>query len=140
MSHAIQQACDSLEAFRRQLKDLLRQGGGEVSPALLTAAADDCPDAVIGCTDAAEIRTVNGAAARLTGMATRTLQTMTLWDITDSTSQGDFEVLWREFLRAGRQRGAYAIRHHDGSKVEVAYCSAAHVIPNLHLTVLRKLS
>lgn len=139
MSHAIQQACDSLEEFRQRLRDLLRQGGGEVSPALLTAAADDCPDAVIGCTGTAEIRAVNGAAARLTGVSTRVLQTMTMWDITDSTSQSDFEVLWREFLKAGHQRGAFAIRHHDGSKVEVAYCAAANVIPDLHLTVLRKL-
>ena len=60
--------------------------------------------------DTAEIRMVNGAAARLTGLSTRELQTLTVWDITHTTSQMDFDVLWKEFLRAGRQRGSYALR------------------------------
>jgi PAS domain S-box-containing protein len=135
----IEHVCHSLEELSQRLKDLLRQGGGELTPALLTAAADDCPDAVIVCTDSAQIRVVNGAAARLTGLSTRALQSLTVWDITHPSSQGDFDVLWREFLRAGRQRGNYTVRHQDGSAVEVAYCAAVNVIPHLHLTVLRKL-
>jgi PAS domain S-box-containing protein len=139
-SYGIEQACHSLEELRQRLKDIIRQGGGEVTPALLTAAADDCPDAVLVCSNTAQIRVVNGASARLTGLSTRVLQTVTIWDITHSTSQGDFDVLWREFLRAGRQRGVYTLRYHDGSPVEVAYCAAVNVIPHLHLIVLRKLT
>jgi PAS domain S-box-containing protein len=135
----IDEACQSLEELRRRLKDIVRHGGGEPSVGLLTAAADDCPDAVLVCDDEAEIRMVNGAAARLTGHSTRALQSLTIWDITHPSTQGDFDVLWKEFLRAGRQRGIYAIRHRDGSAVDVAYCAAVNIIPQRHITVLRKL-
>jgi hypothetical protein len=47
-------------------------------------------------------------------------------------------VLWKEFLRAGRQRGNYAIRLRSGDPVEVAYCAEAHVLPGRHVSVLRK--
>ena len=53
--------------------------------------------------------------------------------------QGDFDVLWKEFLRAGRPRGQYAVRHRDGSIVEVAYCSQTNVLPDRHVIVLRRL-
>ena len=138
-SHSSDLACQSLEDLRRRLKDIVRLGGGEPNVGLLTAAADDCPDAVLACDDAAAIRLVNGAAARLTGLSTRTLQALTIWDITHPSSQGDFDVLWKEFLRAGRQRGSYTIRHRDGSPVDVAYCAAVNILPHIHVTVLRKL-
>jgi PAS domain S-box-containing protein len=138
-SHDIDLACESLEDLRRRLKDIVRLGGGEPNVGLLTAAADDCADAVLACDDAAEIRMVNGAAARLTGLSTRALQALTIWDITYPSSQGDFDVLWKEFLRAGRQRGSYTIRYSDGSPVDVAYCAAVNVLPQLHVTVLRRL-
>ena len=138
-AHDSDLACQSLEDLRRRLKDIVRHGGGEPSVGLLTAAADDCPDAVLVCDNAADIQIVNGAAARLMGLSTRTLQSLTFWDITHPSSQADFEVLWREFLRAGRQRGIYTIRHVDGSAVDVAYCAATNVLPHLHITVLRKL-
>jgi PAS domain S-box-containing protein len=103
----------------------------------LLAAVDDCPEAVIVADNAAEIRMVNGAAARLTGLSTRELQSLTIWDITHTSSQLDFDVLWKEFLRARRQRGDYFLRNRHGEPVEVAYCSEAHVLPGQHVTVLK---
>lgn len=138
-SKEIERCCRAVDELRLALDSILRRGGGEPTVALLVAAADDCPDAVAVCTDAADIRIVNGAAARLLGQSTRSLQALTLWDITHPSSQGDFEVLWKEFLRAGRQRGQFTMRHHDGSSVEVAYCALAGVLPHLHVTVFRKL-
>jgi hypothetical protein len=72
---------------------------------------------------------VNGAAGRLLGTSTRDLQRLTIWDMTHTASQGDFDVLWKEFLRAGRQRGEYAMRYKDGTVVEVAYCSKPMCCP-----------
>jgi PAS domain S-box-containing protein len=109
-----------------------------MTPGLLLAAADNCPDAVIITNDQAEIRMVNGAAARLTGLTTRELQTLTIWDITHAASEVDFDVLWKEFLRSGRQRGQYALLHKDGSAVHVAYCAEANVLPHQHVSVLRR--
>ena len=53
------------------------------------------------------------------------------WDISDPTTQVSFDVLWKEFLRAGRQRGTYAVRNRSGDPVEVAYCAEAHVLPGV---------
>jgi PAS domain S-box-containing protein len=135
---AVDLACAGLQEIKRQLKTIASVGGGQPTSGLLTAAADDCPDAVIITTKDADIRMVNGATARLTGLSTRELQALTLWDITHATSQSEFDVLWKEFLRAGRQRGGFSIRHRDGEPVGVAYCSEANVLPELHVFVLRK--
>jgi PAS domain S-box-containing protein len=134
----IDAACQALQELKRDLKDISRMGGGELTPGLLLAAADNCPDAIIITNDEAEIRMVNGAAARLTGISTRELQSLTIWDLTHAASQVDFDILWKEFLRSGRQRGHYAVRHKDGSAVEVAYCAEANVLPHQHVSVLRK--
>lgn len=131
-------ACQALKAIKDQLKSIARVGGGGPSGGLLLAAADDCTEAVIVSDDEAQISMVNGAAARLMGLSTRELQTLTIWDITHAASQVDFDVLWKEFLRAGRQRGVYALRHKDGSAVDVAYCSEANVLPQQHVSVFRK--
>ena len=137
-SRDIDAACRSLQDLKRHLHEIGRIGGGEPSSGLLSAAADDCLEAVFVCTDVAEIRMVNGAAARLTGYSTRELQASTWWDLTHSSSQSDFDVLWREFLRAGRQRGLYTLRYRDGSPLQVAYCSEAGVFRELCVTVVRK--
>jgi PAS domain S-box-containing protein len=132
-------ACDALHGIRRQLAQLAKLGGGAVTPGLLQAAIDDCADAVIVSNHRAEIMMVNGAAARLVGLSTRELQKLTVWDITHTSFQADFDILWREFLRAGRQRGEYAVRHRDGSIVDVAYCSEVNVIPDRHICIYRRL-
>lgn len=132
-------ACQALNDLRQQLTHLARLGGGEVTPGLLQAAVDDCSEAVVVTDREAQIVMVNGAAGRLLGTSTRELQRLTIWDITHTTSQSDFDILWKEFLRAGRQRGEYAVRYKDGSIVQVAYCSHTDVLPNRNVSVFRKL-
>jgi PAS domain S-box-containing protein len=136
VSQQIEWACRALGEIRRQLSSVSRYGGGEITPDLLRAAVDDCPEAVFVTDRKAQIVMVNGVAARLLGSSTRELQRLTLWDITHVSVQTEFDVLWREFLRAGRQRGQYAIRHKDGSIVELVYCSQTHIIPERHATVV----
>jgi len=134
----VELACQTLQAIKRQLQAITRMGGGEPSTDLLVGAVDDCADAVIVTDDAAEIHIVNSAAARMTGLSTRELQALTVWDLTASPSQVNFDMLWKEFLRAGRQRGTYSIRNRAGAAVEVAYCAEAHVLPGRHVSVLRR--
>lgn len=131
-------ACEALKALRRQLTNLERLG--ELTPGLLQATADDCPEAVFVTDNKARIVMVNGPAARLLGISTRELQKLTVWDITHVTFQTEFEVLWREFQRAGRQRGQYGLRHVSGSVVEVAYCAAGNVLGDRSVIVVRRLS
>jgi PAS domain S-box-containing protein len=133
-------ACEALAGLRQQLTSLTRMGSGVLHAGLLQAAVDDCPEPVVVTDREAQIVMVNGAAGRLLGTPTRELQQLTIWDITHVTFQADFDVLWKEFLRAGRQRGQYAVRHKDGSIVEVAYCSQTNVMPDRHVIVLRRLS
>ena len=132
-------ACEALQEIRRQLSNLARLGGGVVTPGLLQAAIDDCPDAVIVTDPRAQIVMVNGPAARLVGISTRELQQLTVWDITETTFQADFDILWKEFLRAGRQRGQYALRHAQGSVVEVAYCAEVNILGDRNISILRRL-
>jgi PAS domain S-box-containing protein len=126
-----------LQELRRQLTDLAHSG--DVTPGLLQAAADECAEAVLITDEKARIVMVNGPAAHLLGISTRELQTLTLWDITHATHQADFDVLWKEFLRAGRQRGHYGMRHISGSVVEVAYCAETNVLAARAVMVLRRL-
>ena len=130
--------CQSLADLRHQLACILGSSDGEATTEALSALADDCRDAVIVCTTQAEIRVVNRAAARLTGYSIRELQTLTVWDLTPKASQAEFDVLWREFLRAGRQRGKYPIRRRNGSTIEAAYCAETRFAGDLTIAVLRK--
>jgi PAS domain S-box-containing protein len=134
----IDAVCQSLADLRNRLARILRSSGGEPTVDVLSTLADDCPDAVIVCTTQAEIRVVNRAAARLTGYSVRELQTLTVWDLTPNASQTDFDVLWREFLRAGRQRGKYPIRRRNGSAIEAAYCAETRFAGDLTIAVLRQ--
>lgn len=133
----IQAACRSLQELQQQVQQIVRDGGGEPL-AVLAAAVDDCTDAVIVSDNSAEIRLVNGAAARLTGFSTCELQTLTVWDLTHAASQGDFDVLWREFLRAGRQRGIYTMRTRQGDALHLAYCAEVGVLGDFNISVLRR--
>jgi PAS domain S-box-containing protein len=136
----IELACRALTDIGTQLTNVARYGGGEITSGLLQAAVDDCPEAVFVTDREAQIVMVNGVAARLLGTSTRQLQRLTFWDITHVSLQNNFDVLWKQFLRSGRQRGQYAVRHEDGGMVEVAYCSQTHVIPERHVVVLRRLA
>jgi PAS domain S-box-containing protein len=134
----IELACHSLQEIKQRLHRIAGVGGGAPSQALLVAAADDCADPALVTNDAADIVIANGPAARLLGLSTRELQKLSVWDITHPVSQLDFDVLWREFLRAGRQRGIFSLQHRDGHAVQVAYCNEAHVLPHLHVGVFHR--
>jgi PAS domain S-box-containing protein len=136
----IDTACESLSRLKQSVGSSAATlaNGGNLSR--LTPHADAVDDGVIFCNDASDILMVNAAAARLTGYSATELQALTVWDITHGASQSDFDVLWRAFLRAGRQIGVYTLRTRDGQPLDVAYCSEARLVGHLHVAVLRLLT
>jgi PAS domain S-box-containing protein len=82
----------------------------------------------------------NRAASDLTGYGQQELLNMSTWDLTPTVGQRDAEVLWRAFLQQREQSGVYVLITKDGGTVEAAYAARAHVLPGLHLSLLKRSS
>jgi PAS domain S-box-containing protein len=80
----------------------------------------------------------NAAATELTGFSRRELLASSVFDITPATDERDVTLLWRAFLRIGRQDGEIVIRRRDGEQVAGRYIAATNVIPGVHVSVLAK--
>jgi PAS domain S-box-containing protein len=81
----------------------------------------------------------NASAAELTGYSRRELLTASIFDITPPVEEREMEILWRAFLRTGRQAGEVTLRRRDGSQVVSRYLATTNVVPGVHVTVLAKL-
>ena len=81
----------------------------------------------------------NAAAIELTGFSRRELLGSSLFDITLPTEEKDVTLLWRAFLRTGRQDGNIIIRRRDGTQVSGRYMAATNLIPGVHVSVLAKI-
>jgi hypothetical protein len=62
-----------------------------------------------------------------------------VFDITPPVDEKDVALLWRAFLRTGRQEGEIIIKRRDGSQVSGHYMATTHVIPGVHVSVMAKL-
>ena len=80
----------------------------------------------------------NAAAAELTGFSRRELLTLSVFDITPPPDEKDIALLWRAFLRTGRQEGDIVIHRRDGSQVTGRYMAVTNVIPGVHASVMAK--
>lgn len=78
----------------------------------------------------------NPSALQLTGFSPQELRRKTVWDLTDSAREREFEPLWRAFLEAGTQRGEYKLRRKSGPAITVVYVACAHVLAGVHVSVL----
>ena len=81
----------------------------------------------------------NASAAELTGYSRRELLTASVFDITPPVDEREMELLWRAFLRTGRQDGEVTLRRRDGSQVLSRYLATTNVVPGVHVSVLAKL-
>jgi len=95
------------------------------------------PLAALVADDEGRIVLANAAASRFTGYSTRELRRLGVWDLTPGANKRDFEVLWRAFRQQKEQRGVYEIVVKSGGVVKAAYAARAHVLPHLHVSVLR---
>lgn len=80
----------------------------------------------------------NAAATELTGFSRRELLTLSMFDITPPIDEKEVALLWRAFIRIGRQEGEIVIRRRDGSHVSGRYMATSNVIPGVHVSVLAK--
>jgi PAS domain S-box-containing protein len=81
----------------------------------------------------------NAAAIELTGFSRRELLASSVFDITPPVEEKDVTLLWRAFLRTGRQGGEIVIRRRDGSQVSSKYMATTNVVPGVHVSVMAKL-
>ena len=81
----------------------------------------------------------NAAATELTGYSRRELLVSSVFDITPPLDEKDVTLLWRAFLRVGRQEGEIVIRRRDGSHISGRYMATTNVIPGVHVSVLAKI-
>ena len=80
----------------------------------------------------------NPAATELTGFSRRELLASSVFDITPPVDEKDIALLWRAFLRTGRQDGDIVIHRRDGTQVSGRYMAATNVIPGVHVSVMAK--
>lgn len=92
--------------------------------------------AVLIADDDARYVAANTRAAALTGYSRAELLTLSVPDLTPVPNTTDFRSLWRDFIRAGEQRGTYQLRRRDGTVIAVRYAAWAGIAPGRHLTVL----
>lgn len=81
----------------------------------------------------------NPAASELTGYSRRELLSSSVFDITPPLDEKDITLLWRAFLRTGRQGGEIVIHRRDGAQVSGRYMAMTNVIPGVHVSVLAKI-
>ena len=80
----------------------------------------------------------NAAANELTGFSRRELLAASVFDITPPVDEKDVTLLWRAFLRIGRQEGDILIRRRDGTHITGRYLATSHVIPGVHVSIMAK--
>lgn len=114
-----------------------RAEAGEEPLAALSSLIDALPLAVLVADDQGRYVLANASASRLTGYSTRELRRLSVWDLTPGANRRDFEVLWRAFIQQKEQRGVYPIVMKSGGVVKAAYAARAHILPHLHVSVLR---
>ena len=81
----------------------------------------------------------NAAATELTGFSRRELLASSVFEITPPLDEKDVTLLWRAFLRTGRQDGEIVVRRRDGTQVSSRYMATTNVIPGVHVSVMAKL-
>lgn len=81
----------------------------------------------------------NAAATELTGFSRRELLASSVFDITPPLDEKDITLLWRAFLRTGRQGGDIVIHRRDGTQVSGRYVAVTNVIPGVHVSVMAKI-
>jgi DNA-binding CsgD family transcriptional regulator len=61
------------------------------------------------------------------------MRTHAIGDLTPTHPPGVMDQAWSRLLDAGRVAGRYPAYASDGSRLDLAYCGVAHVVPGRHL-------
>ena len=113
--------------------------GREESVDLLRRLVGALPVAALVADNTGRFVVTNAAAWRLTGYTAGELQTLSVWDLTPASKEHEGERLWRTFLERNEQTGEYALVRKDGRIIIAAYAAQTHLLPGLHLSLLKPL-
>ena len=105
--------------------------------AILGGLIEPLPLAALVADNEGHYVVVNRGASELTGYSHRELLRLSAWELTPPSMTHDADTLWRAFLQQREQTGVYTLVKKDGRPVKAAYAARAHVLPGLHLSLLR---
>lgn len=108
--------------------------------AVLRALIRRAPVAVLVADNSGAFVGVNAAATTLTGYSASELLRLSMWQITPAVNGREAEALWRAFLATQQQTGEYRVLRQDGTIIRAEYAARAHVLPGLHVSLLRALA
>lgn len=94
-------------------------------------------DAIVLADDSGQYVEVNPAACELLGAPREALLASRVHDLAMPELAEAFDKGWRAFLTIGERSGEYALRRQDGTTRDVEFRAVAHVLPGMHLAILR---
>ncbi|MCB0171196.1 MAG: PAS domain S-box protein [Anaerolineae bacterium] len=106
----------------------------------IQALFDHAQDSILLADDEARYVDVNPAACALLGYSREEFLTLDLWRLTPAVNRDAGQQQWQAFLAAGRLTGEYRLQRKDGTTIVVDYRAMAHIVPGLHLSVLRDIT
>jgi diguanylate cyclase (GGDEF)-like protein/PAS domain S-box-containing protein len=111
--------------------------GGSPSGGLARASFEHALDAMLVADDERRYVDANPAACSLLGLSYEELVSRRLDDFVPPEARSSLDAVWREFLDSGDQSGEFELLAADGSPLTLEFRAKAHVLPGLHLSVLR---
>ncbi|HYE99934.1 MAG TPA: PAS domain S-box protein, partial [Planctomycetota bacterium] len=103
----------------------------------LQAIFDNAQEAIFLVSDQGVYVDANPAAAALTGYSREELKGMRVGSFSAPESASTTLTLWKSLCTNGRIEGEVELRRRDGTLVNAEYRAVAHVLPGLHLSILR---
>ncbi|MFW5748587.1 MAG: PAS domain S-box protein [Chloroflexota bacterium] len=136
---SLTQAFDTMLAqLRTSIKDLRRsKDETEASEARFRAVFDRASEAILLTNDAMRYVDVNNAACDIFGIERERFLQMRIPDLVSEAPVEGIMAEWQAMLDEGQQSGEMRVNTPDGREVILDYRAVAHIIPGLHLSILR---
>jgi len=106
----------------------------------LQALFDNALDAILLMDDERRFVDVNPAACALLGYSREEFLQLTAGDITTSQDRERIPELSSQFLATGTMFGEYVLLTRDGVTRDVEFRATAHILPHLHLAIIRDIT
>ena len=103
----------------------------------LQALFENAQEAILIANGESKYIDANPAASELTGYSRDELLALKVKDLTPNALQDSGVRMWKEFLTRGKMEGEFRIRRKDGTFVDVEFRSVAHILPGMHLSIMR---
>ena len=95
------------------------------------------PFAAFVANDSGGLTAANAAACEMTGYDPRELSQLSVLDLPPPLMGYNGFALWQDFLKQPEQFGDYTIVTKVGSRGRAGYAARPHVLPGLHLALMR---